>query len=155
MDKKIKLLKINNEAKYMFGQYGLADWDIQISNARSPIAETYHTDKVIVYSKYFCYLADKPMFRSVTKHELAHALIGPGKGHGKEFEEAYAKIDNGSKYAGATTDIFLKKYFFECPICHTSGSINKKDKYYCIPCAKKGLDSQVNISKNEIKVVPW
>lgn len=135
---------------------GLGKWTVKLNSKRTSLAETFHSEKTIYFSKPFIMVADKSQVVGVTLHEVAHALVGAGHGHDKVFREKCVEISPNSDYAEHATSIQLKKYILTCPKCGQSGSNNKNEDRYCGKCFTKD-ESMVkfDIKENNLKVVLW
>lgn len=131
---------------------GLYDWDIKINKSRSSLAQTNHFEKTIYYSRYFLIAANKEQLDGITLHEVAHALLGPGKGHGVEFVKLCARLGLETLYACRRANIQIGIYKAECKCCGYSGSCNDKKDKYCDFCYEKGIISKFVLSKNEINL---
>lgn len=134
----------------------IKDWRVSINGSRSSLAWTEHTDKEISFSKFFAYTATREQFDGVILHEIAHALLGPGFGHGKEFTELCERISPNSEYATALADIGIRKYLFTCPRCGYSGYHNSKADKACGSCyAGTGKKIVFDRKVNTIEVKEW
>lgn len=138
-------------------EHNLSDWKIKIDNRTAVLAETWHSDKVIVISKKFITVADKEQFDGTVYHEIAHALLGRGYGHGKEFIEMYTKISSNPEYAKRGASVGTRKYILTCPSCGYTGSHNSPNiSMYCGRChAKDGSLNKFVITKNKLEVKVW
>jgi len=134
---------------------GLGHWKVKIGNTTNVIARTRHKDKTIEYSRKFIYQSTKEQFDGITLHEATHALLGPDKGHGKEFVDKCIEISPNDKYIGDKANIRLGRYILTCPECGYSGQANTKLNGYCAKCDEKGKMAKFNIEKNIIHVTVW
>lgn len=139
----------------LFLENGLSDWKFKMNNSRSNLAETFHSDKTISFSKSFLLVADKEQFEGVTLHEIAHALLGPGFGHGDEFIAKCTEISPNADYAKISTNVPIRRYILTCPSCGISGCHNRKRDYYCVPCEQNGEMVKFDIKVNKIEVEMW
>ena len=152
----IKILMAYNRALELLGLHNLQDWSVSINGSRSALAFTDHIDKDISISKFFVYMSSKKQFDGVVLHEIAHALLGPGFGHGDEFLELCKKISPDDDYAKAWVDIGIRRYFFECPRCSYSGYHNSKSDKACPECYGKTGDTIVfNRKVNTVNLKMW
>lgn len=150
-----KLIQALSYAVEILKDQNLHDWDVKINNKTTTLAETWHQDKKITFSKRFILLADKDQFRGVTLHEAAHAITGCGHGHDCVFRRTYARIHNDVYYANKAIDMQIGRYKYICPMCGYSGSANKKVTRYCKLCWDNGILSELAVSQNIIKVKMW
>lgn len=64
-------------------KHGLEEWTIQLDKRASTRAGVCrYRSKTLGLSKWFIEQAPVAEIRNVILHEIAHALVGPGKGHG-------------------------------------------------------------------------
>ena len=152
-DEKLKVASVRG-AKLLIDN-GLGDWTFSINRKRSVLAETWHKEKKIVFSKYFLLVATPEQVDGVTLHEATHALLGPGYGHGKEFVELCEKISPNSYYAKEKGDVSIRRYVFTCPECKYQGSHNSPAVKGCGKCYKEGKVVKLDMEKNQIKVLQW
>lgn len=154
--KEKKLLKAYNRALKLLAIHGLADWQVSVNGSRSSLAWAEHTDKEISISKFFIYLSTRDEFDGVILHEIAHALLGPGFGHGKEFTDLCKKISPNSDYAVSGMDIGIRRYFFKCPRCGYSGYHNSKRDKACASCyAATGKEIPFERTVNTVELKEW
>lgn len=135
---------------------GLSDWKIKINNRRSSLAEAWHSEKTIFFSKYFLIVADQDQLIGVTLHEATHALLGRGHGHNSTFVEKCKEISPTDEYAQRSADIPLRRYILTCPDCGQRGSNNLNLTRYCGKCfINESKQVAFNIEPNELKVKEW
>lgn len=131
---------------------GLGDWKIKINNRRTSLAQTWHFEKIISYSKWFLVVANKEQLEGVTLHEAAHAFLGPGEGHNSKFVRLCTKISPNALYARRSADIRIGRYIATCPECGYGGSCNNLKTKYCSFCFKEGKNIQFEMKENVAKV---
>lgn len=134
---------------------GLGDWKLKLNNKRSALAETWHSDKSITISKHFIIISDEEQLEGVVYHEIAHALLGPGYGHGKEFVSMCTKISPNQKYARRGVDVPIRKFIMTCPECGYSGTLNVNKELYCGVCAKENKMIKFEVTENKLEVKEW
>lgn len=155
-DELLKLRKAMLKSADLLIENGLSDWTLKINNKRSALAETYFSRKTIMFSKHFMLAADKDQLIGVTLHEVAHALLGPGHGHNREFKKLCEKISPNADYAVRSVDVPIRKYLVECKKCGAKGSTNVNKDRYCGTCWKNGKQKSLFKRKdNIIKVKMW
>ena len=136
---------------------GLSDWTIKTNAKRSALAETYYTRKEIQFSKFFLMVADKDHVTGVALHEIAHALVGVGHGHGKVFQDKCKEISPNADYAQRSVSIVsLRRFLLTCPSCGQSGSHNSSLVRYCGKCfAKDQSKVKFEVKPNVLEVKVW
>lgn len=150
-----KLIQALSYATEILKTQNLSDWAVKINNKTTTLAETWHQEKIITFSKKFILMADKDQFKGVTLHEASHAITGCGHGHDCVFRRTYARTNNDVYYANKAIDMPIRKYKYTCPVCGYSGSDNKKAARYCSFCWKNSILSEMEVVKNDIKVLAW
>lgn len=133
---------------------GLGDWKININRKRSSLAQTWHDEKTIFYSKYFLMVANREQIEGVTLHEAAHALLGAGEGHNSKFIQLCTKISPSALYARRNANIHIARYIAICPKCGYNGGCSDERDRYCKYCCEKGKQIKFKIKLNKYKVVP-
>lgn len=143
-------------AKELTEDYGL-DFDIKVNRKRTSLAETHHDTQTIFLSKYFITVADEDQFDGVVLHEVAHALIGPGFGHGAEFQEICGLISPTDEFVAPHTDkLPIRSYKYECENCDYFGFHNaKKDNLGCVFCDRIDIQSRLVPGKNNLELKEW
>ena len=58
------------------------DWDFQWDNARKRFGQCNYRLRVLSFSKFLTEHSEEDAFMATVMHEIAHALVGPGHGHG-------------------------------------------------------------------------
>jgi len=101
----------------------------------------HHTYKQITLSKQLAFLNNEPDVLDTILHEIAHALVGPGHGHGFVWKQKAKEIGcNGDRlYHSGSIKIPPKKYVAICSRC---GSVFKRirmtrRKKACTTCCNK------------------
>lgn len=152
-EQKIKTAILRGEE--ILAENGLDSWRIKVNHKRSCLAETWHEEKTISFSKYFIIVSDKEQFDGIALHEVAHALLGRGKGHGKEFVEMCKKISPTALYARHDADVPIRKYLLKCPRCGQRGSMSTDEARYCGVCIKDKERVKLDSEENKLEVIVW
>lgn len=142
-------------AESMLKTNGLTDWSVGVNARRNTLAETWHEEKKIMFSKYFIALATKEQFTGVSLHEIAHALLGPGFGHGDEFVETCMNMGLHPEYTSGDVKVSINRYRFTCPSCGFTGTHNAGCDKACVRCSVDGATVVMIKTKNTIIVKEW
>lgn len=154
-DIKLKIEQSLARGKDMLFEHGLHGWVVTTNRKRSCIAETYHSNRVISYSKYFLLQASEEQFVGITLHEIAHAILGPGVGHGDKFTDLCTRISPTPVYACEAVDIPIRRYIMSCPSCGYSGNHNENKTLYCAKCFGNGDMVEFDVRENKLELVTW
>ena len=100
------------------GKYGLIDsgWDYHYDNAKRRLGLCNYSHKTIYFSLPFVDINTIDRMHNTVLHEIAHALIGPGYGHGY-FWKAKAKYIGARPQACNSDPNIIKPkgpYVFNC-----------------------------------------
>ena len=95
-----------------------APWTFEWSNAKRAFGSCSYRTNTITLSKPLTRLNDELAVTDTILHEIAHALTGPNKGHGREWQLMCIKVGaKPNRCAGADTVTPKYKYLLECPAC--------------------------------------
>lgn len=142
-------------AEALLEKHDLRGWKAYWSGMRKSLAETDHREKQIVFSKYFISKASFEEFVGVALHEITHAMLGPGYGHGDEFVELCREISGSDEYAVPSANFDISRYMFTCPECNYSGSHNSNKDKMCGYCYGEGKKVVFEARKNKIETREW
>lgn len=81
------LLAAHLLATQLLTHHGLSDWTIAFDNAKRRAGQCRFHDRVISISAGLTRLHSEAEVRDTVLHEIAHALVGPGAGHGPVWRE--------------------------------------------------------------------
>lgn len=151
-DLKPKTLEAIKLLATMLVDHGLGDWHIHLKEVKSYHAQTFYKQKMIVWNIRSLRRAEKHEFIGISYHEIAHALVGPGNGHGRKFKLKYNELTGDWLYAKACSRLKYKHYSTECPECGHTDTSDKNGTRYCRPCANNGKRIQLNITST---IVGW
>jgi len=77
--------------------HGLSDWTFQWDGARKRHGQCVYKIKALSFSKFLTEHAEEEAFMSVVMHEIAHALVGPGHGHGVAWRRKMLELGQSPK----------------------------------------------------------
>lgn len=104
--------------------HGLTDWEFLWNNARGTAGYCDHRIKVLSFSKFLCENGDEAEWFDTVMHEIAHALVGSGHGHGKVWKAKMIELGRVPNRTTAFTDQQVDaldktvNYRLTCPITH-------------------------------------
>lgn len=90
------MTRVQELAKALMAEHGLTQkgWVLTLDNSVSRAGCCSYTSKTISLSKHLVRMEKHELadVENILLHEIAHALAGPGQGHGKEWKEIAVKI---------------------------------------------------------------
>lgn len=126
---------------------------LKFNNTRNTVGTTNHDTKVITLSRFFVKLATVEDFKGVLLHEITHALLGPGHGHGPEF---MAKCREIGGFDVISKSYHIHTYRGSCSECGQTGTTNvRKRNVLCGLCSANDKFNIIELTKNEIKETVW
>lgn len=152
---KTKLEKVLEHSQSLLERHSLAGWQVAFNMKRNTLAETWHGSRVVYISRHFAKICKTEELTEVIIHEVAHALLGPGKGHDKEFVELYSKLAPAGTHGVVAVPTKIGKYHLTCRGCGQDGYTNKSKDFYCAICYKDGKKIKFNVAKNNLELVEW
>lgn len=150
-----KLEVARTRAAKILEKNNLNDWTVEFTRARRELARTRHRANTIFLSKYMVQIVDEEEFDGIVLHEVAHAKVGPGFGHGKEFYAMYNKLDPTGKFSKRGSNIMTNKYTYICDECGITSPGDIKREYKCGLCRKKGKESRLRMEENKLVFKVW
>jgi len=136
-------------------ELNLGNWKIVWqNNTRSRIGLCKHENKTIELSSFALErMKDKRDMVDVVLHEIAHAMVGPGNGHGKVWKKACIKI--GAKpercidYDALDRKPTDTKYSYHCKVhgFQFGASRQTKKRYSCVECCSTHFNANYLLTK--------
>lgn len=122
-------------AEQMLHEHGLNDWKFQWDNARTRGGICKYSIKTIQVSRVVAQLNDDDWFYQTLIHEVAHALVGPGHGHGYVWRNKMRALGARPNRTHNGTVVKEKhKFIYTCPKCGIFGSRARQSNY--VVCRK-------------------
>ncbi len=132
-----------NDAKVLGDSYlkgfKLDNWKIEFQNKYHILATCYHAPaQVIKLSKWYVNLNDRDEISETLLHEIAHALVGSGLGHGHTWIKKAKEIGVINPTTRRDSSIFNRpkpNYTGKCSCSNKFGRIKKrKSNGFCSNC---------------------
>jgi len=79
-------------AQELMVEFGLVEWRAELDKAVRRFGACHYSQKMITFSNDLVALNDQACVLDIVLHEIAHALAGPGKGHGPEWKRIARSI---------------------------------------------------------------
>jgi predicted SprT family Zn-dependent metalloprotease len=83
---------VSQWARKVMDSFGLHDWAFAFDNARRRLGACHYGDCRITMSRHFVRLNGGSELRETLLHEVAHALVGPGHGHGRVWQAMARRV---------------------------------------------------------------
>lgn len=143
----MRLQVANDLAQDLLGTFGLLDlgWTFAFDRSKRRFGYTIHSKKRISLSSLLVGLNDISHVEKTLRHEIAHALVGPGHHHDEAWKtKCFIAGAEPIRYYDQRSDGHLitsvqKKLVYECPSCHRQWRAHKKWTAikHCTMCAKQ------------------
>lgn len=120
-------------------EWGLHDWEFGYANWKRRLGECSYRERLLTFS--LPYIQHNPIdvTMDTIKHEIAHAKIGPGHGHGREWKRIAQIVGARPRACAAVGSVIIPfKYFVQCPVHGVVGKWNRRPKYPRYGCRKCG-----------------
>ena len=79
-------------ATSLLAQHGLSGWRFLLDHGRTRCGACHYATRTISVSRHFVSLNSQAEVENVILHEIAHALVGPGHGHGQRWQQTARAI---------------------------------------------------------------
>jgi predicted SprT family Zn-dependent metalloprotease len=139
------LKSVRELAERLIQQHGLSTngWRFDWDNAKRRVGLCSHIEKIISLSRPLCAISDEKRILDTILHEIAHALVGRGHGHGPVWR-AKAREIGCSGQVCSQGPMPKESYHIVCGVC--SQVVRKlyrrstrmiRDNVYHIACGPK------------------
>ena len=89
----MRLIEAENLALTLMDDHRIGlTWSFGFDNAKNRCGQCQHHRRRITLSRHYVRLNDEAEVRDTILHEIAHALVGPGAGHGARWQAQAIRI---------------------------------------------------------------
>lgn len=139
-----KLQQTKNLANDLMAEYDLFNrgWHFRFNDNRARLGVCRYRERSIELSTYHATSGNWGEITNTILHEIAHALVGPGHGHGLVWKRKAIEIGcNGERCGHMDAP---SKYILECPNCKASTKRNRlsKRRFSCSKCSPYGFNER-------------
>lgn len=134
----MELQKAGDLARDLMRSHGLTDWRFSVDFAKRRFGLCDYRNKTISLSIPLMKLNDEEKVRDTVLHEIAHALAGPGVGHGRAWKRQAAAIGaNAQRCYGEEVITPPRKWKGTCPGCSKEIKRHRRTNIACGRCCGK------------------
>lgn len=119
-------------------------WRFKLTRAHLILGTCNYTNKFIGISRYHIQYGTDEEILDTIRHEIAHALVGPGYGHGLIFQAMTRKLGTTSASKKKVTQSSPRQWEMICSCCgftiarrHRRMSIRKLRRKFHVACGLK------------------
>jgi predicted SprT family Zn-dependent metalloprotease len=116
----MQAIKAQQLANQLMKEHGLyPQWSFQFTNAVRIFGSTNFNKRLIKLSRVLTEINDEEHVRDTILHEIAHALAGPGIGHGPTWKQIAIEIGcNGQRtFSSKIVNTPQHRWTGTCPTC--------------------------------------
>lgn len=119
----------------------LRGWQVEIvTKPKRRLGRCQHKTKTILLTESFVLRNDHNLVRSATRHEIAHALVGPGHAHGPVWQAKAIELGVPPTPCTEAAEMPPGKYIAVCPNCAKVYHFYRKPlehrEYWCKKCGR-------------------
>lgn len=92
LDARAKLDRARQLTEDLLAEHGLDGWRVRFDNAGRRLGVCRHSQKIIGLSRQHVAVGSDETTEDTIRHEVAHALAGPGEGHGARWKQIAARL---------------------------------------------------------------
>ena len=134
----------------LMAHYGLGGWIFGFDNAVSRLGYCNYTKRRISLGRHSTMVNPETEVKNTILHEIAHALVGPGFGHGPVWKAKARSIGCTAERTGKIEVKAAAKYEVTCTLCSHVYSyyrrpkwIHRLDSIWCTRCGRSSLGKLV------------
>jgi SprT protein len=134
-----QLVKVQALARRYLDAHGLRDWKVEWGRSKVDAGTCDYSVPALRFSAPLMSVWTMAQCEDTVLHELAHALVGPGKGHGPEWKAKCRELGiKPVRTWGGDGERVVSKYVGKCPNGHeTPRNRRPKGHLSCAKCSKR------------------
>lgn len=125
-------------------KHGLDEWSVSITRSRRMLGQCSYRFKEIRLSQHHIDLGTDEEVMNTIRHEIAHALVGPGHGHNHLWREMACKLGLENPRSKTKVSYSNHKYEIACRLCNRTVQrrMNRMNpvrmaRCFCVNCGKQ------------------
>ena len=123
----VRAAEAERVAAEVFAEHGLDGWTFQWDRAKKRFGQCCHDTRTISLSRVLTELNDEADVLDTIRHEVAHALAGPGAGHGRKWiAQCYVTGATPRRCGDYVTA--PQRYTIRCEKCGVTGTRDRKPR---------------------------
>lgn len=131
------LLEVRRMAVGLMQQHGLGHWTLTFDRAKTRAGQCRYDRREISLSATLMRLQAEPDVRETILHEIAHALAGPGAGHGSAWRATAMRIGASGEVRLRTQALPKAEWVGTCPAGHQAHRHRRPAQpLSCVRCSR-------------------
>lgn len=131
------LENIEKKAVGLMAEHGLESWTFDFDKGQTRLGCCHHNLRRITMSRQFALRNPWTQLKETMLHEIAHALLPVGEGHGRRWRLQYINIGGNPNRNYAEVKTAPKPFTGTCPNCKTKCQSRRRTNTACYNCCKK------------------
>ena len=124
----LRLGEVAARARELMARNELADWSLRFNGARKKLGLCHYGDKSIVLSREHALEGTPEQIADTILHEIAHALAGPGAGHGPAWKAVARRLGATPKSCAPESELARAKREAAKAKFRTGDTVNFKSR---------------------------
>jgi predicted SprT family Zn-dependent metalloprotease len=125
----------------LLARYGLSDWTFAFNRRKTAMGLCLYGPRRIELAVYFVQRNSAEAIEETLRHEIAHALAGPGTGHGLKWKAKCRMVGANPERLSYSVDMPEGCWRAQCLGCGRLHHKHRRPKHrvgwYCTACGKE------------------
>ena len=113
------ITSVQQMAHSLMQEHGLTGWRFRLDHARQRCGACHFNSREITLSRHYVADNDLTDIRATILHEIAHALCGPGVGHGEKWRCTALRIGASTEVTHSTARMPEPSWHLQCINCNS------------------------------------